>query len=576
MVQHIDLGRHNDAVQLAKGLLNVSKTASRQQTSNSGSVFVNAGNVDENGRDLAQGTIINGAGGGFAPFVNDTTPPGKPTGISVASAASMIAVTWDGTLEGGIPSDFSHLAVYIDSAHVGDVTSKGTNMFGPYEVGSSHTVQVGALDDAHNDKGESTPNESTKTAGITIVVAGSDIDTSKLGITVTKTTTDPSDKGSNKGDLWLKYDKDPSGENPALLAEWWWDGTQWAAIPIAVYLDQLASRGVTADSAVIGLLSAGIIQSGTFRTAESGARVEIDMNGIREYDSNGNTVANIPSNGGGVNFVGRVSTGLDGGNHAVLETRETEIGHTGSLTFLLNGSDPSGMPCVSGIGESVDGDTRILSMSINPAPHDKAIPAAVLVKRSDEGSSIAISSGETVIKSDTSVNIESSTLEINSYDNININSHKIVVQSQTDQGLHLEATNDGRHLNAPVYINGVRSDIRVTQTVSDVITLDPSARDVTLTATRVAGICILSMAGDSGNHSGGHSIGVLKTAFLPVVGNNALIAPAYNWAIANFQSARLFTGDSGKTDGTLELYSNETNQRGFSFQFIYPLRNANL
>jgi hypothetical protein len=522
-LQHPDIRRKSGEQALAIGLQNVAKIASRQQIHNSGGVFVNDGQVDENGRELGTGTIINGAGGQFAPHVNDTTAPGVPTGVIASSAASMLIVAWNGTLTGGVPNDFSHLNVYVDDINVGSITSKGTSVFGPYQVGSEHIVRVSALDDAHNDKGESTPNESSKTSPVTVKIVGSDVDPSKLGISITKSTTDPTGTGLSKGDLWLKYDKDPNGPEPSLIAEWWWDGDKWVAIPVVVYLDQIAARDIHADSAVIGLLSAGIIQSGTFRTADSGARVEINSSGIREYDSANNVVVDMPSDGSGLKHVGSISTGLDGGNHAVLETRDTNIGRTGALTFLLNGGNPSGMPVVSGIGSTNGDKSRSLQMAIPPSSTDKALSCAISLYRDSMHTNAAISSEQVAINADKGI-----------------------------------------------YVDDVRFDRRVNTNVSDVLTLASGAQDVTVNATRVAGMCFLQMTGDNGNKAGGHSIGTLKPEFLPAAANT-ILAPAYNWAIADFQSARLYPD----RNGLIELWSSAVNQGGFGWMFIYPLLTPN-
>lgn len=183
MPQHIELKPSNSLTALAKGLLNVGKLASRQQTHNSGSVFVNDGQKNEDGSEKGTGTIINGAGSGFAPFVNDTTPPGKPTGLTAVSHNGVVLARWDGTLDGGIPSDFSHITIHAayggNDIVLGDLTAKGEVPSGVIAGGTIVNLYAVAYDDAHNENGESTPNSSVKSDTVTITVQSA-VDSSEI------------------------------------------------------------------------------------------------------------------------------------------------------------------------------------------------------------------------------------------------------------------------------------------------------------------------------------------------------------------------------------------------------------
>ena len=50
--------------------------------------------------------------GGLIPFVGDTTPPGRPIGVSATSSLEVACARWDGELEGGIPADFDHVELF--------------------------------------------------------------------------------------------------------------------------------------------------------------------------------------------------------------------------------------------------------------------------------------------------------------------------------------------------------------------------------------------------------------------------------------------------------------------------------
>ena len=58
-------------------------------------------------------TILGQAAGsaGVAQWVGDTTAPGIPTGVTASSSSGVVTVTWDGTLDGGVPEDFAYVTV---------------------------------------------------------------------------------------------------------------------------------------------------------------------------------------------------------------------------------------------------------------------------------------------------------------------------------------------------------------------------------------------------------------------------------------------------------------------------------
>lgn len=110
------------------------------------------------------------AGQGIAPWVGDTTAPGMPTGISVDSSAGMILVSWDGTLQGGVPADFDHVQILVDGVEAGQLRVMGTAALGPYEADSVHQVTARAWDDAHAEDGSPAPNGSDPTKPVSVTV----------------------------------------------------------------------------------------------------------------------------------------------------------------------------------------------------------------------------------------------------------------------------------------------------------------------------------------------------------------------------------------------------------------------
>ena len=164
MAFHPDItprSREDTAAGLAQLALSKAK---KQQTRKSGSATWH----NDNGTK----TIIGPDAGssGIAPWVGDTTPPGMPTGVSVDSAAGMILVSWDGTLQGGMPADFDHVSILVDGVEAGQLRVRGTTTLGPYEADSVHQVTVRAWDDAHAEDGSPAPNRSDATSPVSVTV----------------------------------------------------------------------------------------------------------------------------------------------------------------------------------------------------------------------------------------------------------------------------------------------------------------------------------------------------------------------------------------------------------------------
>jgi hypothetical protein len=131
-----------------------------------------SGTIVTQNADGTKTILGEGAGvAGVAQWVGDTTPPGKPAGLSVSSVAGLVHVTWDGTLEGGVPADFSRIAIAAAAWPVEDgpavgvsavkyLTRAGTATFDEFEPGWFGVAYAFAFDDAHAEDGTPTPNQS--------------------------------------------------------------------------------------------------------------------------------------------------------------------------------------------------------------------------------------------------------------------------------------------------------------------------------------------------------------------------------------------------------------------------------
>ena len=163
-MQHTLITPQSPGEQLAALAAGALDTAARQQTGNVGS-------STWHNQDGTRTVIGPDAGlSGIAPWVGDTTPPGMPTGVGVDSAAGMILVSWDGSLDGGVPADFDHVQILVDGVEAGQLRVRGTATLGPYEAGSVHRVAARAWDDAHGEDGSPAPNGSEPTKPVSVTV----------------------------------------------------------------------------------------------------------------------------------------------------------------------------------------------------------------------------------------------------------------------------------------------------------------------------------------------------------------------------------------------------------------------
>ena len=105
--------------------------------------------------------------------------------------------------------------------------------------------------------------------------------------------------GVNLGDQALYYD-----ESNRPIVKWVWDGEKWNKQPLVQYLDQLAARNISADEAVVKMLSANIVSSDTFRT-KSG-RAGFNDDGFYAKDVVGNTTFEVDGETGDVSITGKV------------------------------------------------------------------------------------------------------------------------------------------------------------------------------------------------------------------------------------------------------------------------------
>ena len=171
MAQHYEINpdQRGLALRVANRALRV---ANGLATARPGNVFIpnkgDDGMTDGTGTWIGSGDVGNG---GVAPWIGDTTPPGKPTGITCSSAWGTLYVNWDGTLEGGVPADFAYVSVLVDGAEIARMVEAGTAVREDLENGATVQVTAVAYDAARDRNGNPAPNASEAFGPVSVQIS---------------------------------------------------------------------------------------------------------------------------------------------------------------------------------------------------------------------------------------------------------------------------------------------------------------------------------------------------------------------------------------------------------------------
>lgn len=172
MASHSELRPDDAALPLLIASAALSKAESRITVATGTVVADNADGtqtwIGSNGSDDASGVIK---------WVGDLSAPGRPSGLSAACSMQCVVVSWDGTLEGGVPSDFAYVEVFArregsvdDVVSWGRLSSAGMLMSPRYDIGTVFDVYAIAYDDAHDSTGALARNRSEQSDLITVAV----------------------------------------------------------------------------------------------------------------------------------------------------------------------------------------------------------------------------------------------------------------------------------------------------------------------------------------------------------------------------------------------------------------------
>lgn len=172
MASHSELRPDDSALPLLIASAALSKAESRLTVATGTVVADNADGtqtwIGSNGSDDASGVIK---------WVGDLSAPGRPSGLSAACSMQCVVVSWDGTLENGVPSDFAYIEVFArregsvdDVVSWGRLSSAGMLMSPRYDIGTVFDVYAIAYDDAHDSTGALARNRSEQSDLITVAV----------------------------------------------------------------------------------------------------------------------------------------------------------------------------------------------------------------------------------------------------------------------------------------------------------------------------------------------------------------------------------------------------------------------
>lgn len=185
MASHSELRPDDAALPLLIASAALSKAESRLTVATGTVVADNADGtqtwIGSNGSDDANGVIK---------WVGDLSAPGMPLGLSAACSMQCVVVSWDGTLEDGVPSDFAYVEIFArregsvdDVISWGRLSSAGMLMSPRYDIGTVFDVYAIAYDDAHDSTGALARNRSEQSDLITVAVE-QDADMEQIGAAV--------------------------------------------------------------------------------------------------------------------------------------------------------------------------------------------------------------------------------------------------------------------------------------------------------------------------------------------------------------------------------------------------------
>lgn len=143
------------------------------QTAPNGTVSIRNADGTRTVIGVGAGTDGTGAPVGVRQFVGDTTPPGRPAGVTFMTVDGCVTGVWDGTLDGGVPADFERVDFLADvggtESCFGSVSVAGLSTSARYPAGTVAACRAVAYDASGN------ASEASEAVTLTVAVPSEEL-----------------------------------------------------------------------------------------------------------------------------------------------------------------------------------------------------------------------------------------------------------------------------------------------------------------------------------------------------------------------------------------------------------------
>ena len=143
------------------------------QTAPNGTVSIRNADGTRTVIGAGAGTDGTGAPVGVRQWVGDTTPPGRPAGVTFMTVDGCVTGVWDGTLDGGVPADFERVDFLADvggtESCFGSVSVAGSSTSARYPAGTVVACRAVAYDASGN------ASEASEAVTLTVAVPSEEL-----------------------------------------------------------------------------------------------------------------------------------------------------------------------------------------------------------------------------------------------------------------------------------------------------------------------------------------------------------------------------------------------------------------
>ena len=302
--------------------------------------------------------------------VDGPTPP-VPSGLSAHVDGPIVQVSWDGTFEDADTAtwDWSHLEVVVVgpsneqlTATINDVTGASTSVAAT--VSGEWTVVARSVSRAEKrsldgDAGTVDVELVGLTGAINDAIGSAN---GKNTVTYAEVAPTPADEGV-LGDTWF-VNQVNTETGTMLITEQWQYVTEWVQTELNHQVIATVDLGKATVGELDGIRIMGqtihgeqlsgdaidgkVITGANIRTSGSGARVQMDVGGLRVFDASDDQVVQLPSDGTAATFNGElVAKSLTSTGRASFLAENNRLEPGAGLVLAAGVGDPPSPPVVS-------------------------------------------------------------------------------------------------------------------------------------------------------------------------------------------------------------------------------------